>query len=1067
MSNQLLSTALTVVGYYFGGPFGAAIGSAIGYMLQPDPPKQYGPRLDDRRVQVSTYGAPIPLAYGAVRVAGNVIWSKDLEEVETETEVGGKGGPSQTQVIYTYFATFAVLIAKSRMRGIRRIWADAVLIFDSTVDNPAGFAVEFTWYPGSDEQLPDPTIEADKGVGNVPAYRGFAYAVFNRLPLERFGNRIPSITVEALADGAWEVTEEEIGTASAVRYDNAAQRLDGMVVAVGEPVAGTTRLSLIDPATGEATLTSETAIDLDSSGTFLRKGSVLYVPPVDEVWVYQGVGFEKYSAATLAHVGSVNLTDEGWNDAVAAYEPTKRRVVAMRASSQVGANTIVPITLDGFPGTSTPGMFFVGDVVTGGSSVLLGINGLHEFGVFELENLSLVAEQATTTSGNIGVWDAVHGRYVVASEQGLWTVSDANPPDIELHPVAGMFSSSSPDGMQYIAALNAYVVYSSVVGIITASVVDAETFELIVEDSNASTNGISGAFMSPDRPGTAFILGNYQPYNLTLFGTTVGAAVADLCAQSGLAPADINVSELTQTLRGYLVSQVAPARSAVEQLAQAFMFEGIEQDDVLYFRRRGGATVATITAAECGAGIDSAAAFPIGKGRAQEADLPAKLFVTAPDPYTDHQPGTQYSERQAAQAGDDEQVQLAVVLSVTDNRRLADALLFDRWASRMQRSWSTTRKHARLVPSDPVMLDGERVRIVSRSDEGSFIRWEGVTDDADVVVQLISGVQGDFPRQTAVINVPTTLLLLDIALLRDADDSPGAYVAAYGPAPHWRGSVVYTSADGAVSWTRAVTMPQPGSAIGAATNALGNWTGGNVFDEANRLNVSLVNGTAESTTRLGVLNGGNALAIEGPNGWEVLQYRDAVLEDDGTYTLTGLLRGRRGTEYAMAGHAAGDRVVLLATATIRNMPIDSSVIGIERPYRAVSIGDTISETPQQDATVEAERFRPWSPVQLGGGREDDGDVVLKWRRRTRVGGEWRDSVDASLGESSEAYEVDIFTSSARSTVVRTISGLSSQSATYTAAQQTADFGAPQSTVYWAAYQMSETVGRGHVAHGTT
>ena len=1062
-------TALTVVGYvvgsYFGYPqLGAAVGAMVGYALQPDLPTQRGPRLDDRRVQVSTYGVTIPLAYGAVRLAGNVIWARDLEEVETENEVGGKGGPSQTQVTYTYYATFAVLLTKSRMRGIRRMWADAVLIFDSTIDNAAAMAVDCTWYPGTEDQLPDPTIEATLGVGNVPAYRGYSYIVFRRLPLEKFGNRIPSISVETLAEGEWETTETEVGSASAVMYAAAVQRLDGQVIAVGEPAAGTTRLSLIDPSTGAVTLTADAAYDIDVSQVFLNPGSVFYVPPVEEVWIAQGIGFERYSAATLAHVGSVNLDDTGWNKAIGAYEPAKRQVVAMRASSQVGSETLLPVSLGGFPGVATDGMFFCGDIVTGGSAVFIATGGLHEFGIFAPDPLVLVQAQATSLSSNVGCWDAMRQRYVVASSQGLWTISDTNPPTIELHTPGGYSGSGSK--LQFDAALNAYVRYITVAGQIHATVFDADTFEILVDDLDASANGITAAFQSPGRPGTEFILGNYQPYTLQLYGTTVGDAVRDLCEQSGLSPADIDVSQLTQSLRGYLVSRFGPARGAVEQLANAFLFEGTEQDDVLFFRRRGSATVATIIAADCGAGVDQAAGHAIGKTRAQEADLPRKLFITAPDPFADHQPGSQYGERQAINAGEDEEIQLAVVMSVDEARQLADALLFDRWASRGRRTWATTRKYARLVPSDTVELDGERVRVLSRSDEGSVIRWEGVTDDAEVVEQSITGVQGTFPRQVVTVTVPTTWLLLDIALLRDADDEPGAYVAAYGPAPHWRGAVLYSSIDG-VGWTRALTMPRPGSAIGVATNALGDWAGGNVFDESARLNVSLYNGSCESVSRLAVLNGGNAIAIEGADGWEVLQYRDALLEDDGTWTLTGFLRGRRGTEFAMAGHAAGNHVVLLSSSTIRDLVIDSSAIGIERPYRAVSIGDTIATTPEQEETITAERLRPWSPVQLGGGRNAAGDVLLQWRRRTRVGGEWRDSVDASLGEDSEAYEVVIYTNSTRTTVVRTIGSLSSPAATYTAAQQTTDFGSPQATVCWAAYQRSESVGGGHLAHATT
>ena len=118
-------------------------------------------------------------------------------------EVGGKGGPSQTSVVYSYYGTFAVLLGEGEIRGIRRIWAGPVLIHDATgaADNPAAARVDFTFYPGSETQLPDPTLEAALGVGNTPAFRGWSYVVFNRLPLERFGNVLPSLTFESIGEG--------------------------------------------------------------------------------------------------------------------------------------------------------------------------------------------------------------------------------------------------------------------------------------------------------------------------------------------------------------------------------------------------------------------------------------------------------------------------------------------------------------------------------------------------------------------------------------------------------------------------------------------------------------------------------------------------------------------------------------------------------------------------------------------------------------------------------------------------------------------------------------------------
>ncbi len=53
-------------------------------------------------------------------------------------------------------------------------------------------------YRGTGDQLPDPLIEAKQGTGNAPAYRGLAYVVFERLPLEAYGNRIPVLQFEVI-----------------------------------------------------------------------------------------------------------------------------------------------------------------------------------------------------------------------------------------------------------------------------------------------------------------------------------------------------------------------------------------------------------------------------------------------------------------------------------------------------------------------------------------------------------------------------------------------------------------------------------------------------------------------------------------------------------------------------------------------------------------------------------------------------------------------------------------------------------------------------------------------------
>ena len=102
---------------------------------------------------------------------------------------------------------------------------------------------------------------------------------------------------------------------------------------------------------------------------------------------------------------------------------------------------------------------------------------------------------------------------------------------------------------------------------------------------------------------------------------------------------------------------------------------------------------------------------------------------------------------------------------------------------------------------------------------------------------------------------------------------------------------------------------------------------------------------------------------------------------------------------------------------------------------------------------------PLALVHQTGSRNGPGDLTVTWQRRTRIGGEWRDGTGTvPLSETSEAYKVEILDGPAGE-VLRTLSDLSSPTADYTAAAQTADFGAPQATVHLRVVQLSATIGR--------
>jgi len=193
----MATLVLTAVGSLF-GPLGGALGGLIGRQIDGRlfaPAAQKGPRLKELAITTSSYGAVIPRHYGRVRTGGTIIWSTELKE-HKEKSGGGKGRPKVTT--YSYSVSFAVALSSRPLLRMGRIWADGTLLRGAAGDFKT--AGTFRLHRGTRDQPPDPLIAAAEGLATCPAFRGLAYCVFEDLDLSNFGNRIPALTFEVVAD---------------------------------------------------------------------------------------------------------------------------------------------------------------------------------------------------------------------------------------------------------------------------------------------------------------------------------------------------------------------------------------------------------------------------------------------------------------------------------------------------------------------------------------------------------------------------------------------------------------------------------------------------------------------------------------------------------------------------------------------------------------------------------------------------------------------------------------------------------------------------------------------------
>ena len=178
------------------------------------------------------------------------------------------------------------------------------------------------------------------------------------------------------------------------------------------------------------------------------------------------------------------------------------------------------------------------------------------------------------------------------------------------------------------------------------------------------------------------------------------------------------------------------------------------------------------------------------------------------------------------------------------------------------------------------------------------------------------------------------------------------------------------------------------------------------FDRANAILLDCPEGAFAAASRTAVLNGANVLAVRASDGWEIVQFSDADEIAPGRWELATLLRARLGTDHAMrSGAPVGADVVLLGSA-VAPVELDASERGegvrwIVGPA-AAPLDPTRVATIDATAGVRSETLP--SPVHLRVERRAGG-IVLRWTRRTRIGGERWDAEDVPLGEERERYRV--------------------------------------------------------------
>lgn len=156
-----------------------------------------GNRLTDFSNTSASVGKPIPFGYGTFPTDGNVVFAALPPKEHVTRKRQGKGGVKQET--YTYTLSYAISFCRGPIFGYRWIKRNGKVVYTTDPNAPIEdreyaqkWLQKATLYYGSRTQLPDSTIEAVKGSGQVSAHRGLAYIVIEDDDVTDGGGAVPN-----------------------------------------------------------------------------------------------------------------------------------------------------------------------------------------------------------------------------------------------------------------------------------------------------------------------------------------------------------------------------------------------------------------------------------------------------------------------------------------------------------------------------------------------------------------------------------------------------------------------------------------------------------------------------------------------------------------------------------------------------------------------------------------------------------------------------------------------------------------------------------------------------------
>ena len=467
----------------------------------------------------------------------------------------------------------------------------------------------------------------------------------------------------------------------------------------------------------------------------------------------------------------------------------------------------------------------------------------------------------------------------------------------------------------------------------------------------------------------------------------------------------LNSINIEESIDGFVLNNCVNIQDVFDLLKDVYFFDYVESDGKINFLSNKNAVESQVEIDENDLIFFNNNDILLKITEKNINKLPQKYQINFIDKDLNYDSNFIYSERETDKTNNVIIDTLPVVLDKNKAKNIVETQLYIEWLKQKEFNFLLPLKYIFLEVGDVVKLKNYILKIKEINiNEDLTLNIVATIYDSSIYDNTVKN-NDNFNIQLKKENGNTKATIFELpALNNEMLDKVCVFFALTGENDSWSGANLYYS-ENFNSGYKFIDMVSESALVGYVMNDL-NDAKPYYFDLENNINIQFsckINTDLLNNCNVNDIFNGMNFALFGD---EIIQFKDVILNDSGTYSLNYLLRGLFGTEKYINNHKIGEKIVIINSNLLKHF-MDFSQAYKNNEYKAVSIGNDFLTSEKINYNVSGRNLKPLSPCHLKY-KINDNTLTITWLRRDRGMQNWRDNLDNYLVEKNEKYHIELF-----------------------------------------------------------